>query len=269
MTKQLFTVVSLFWVLITFAGGEGNSILYKAAEEKDNFEFDLISKLQKTKTGNFLTCNLRLKNTSGEIKFIESIEVKVEIEAINSKNDKKLILNKSFSFNEEWIIAENDYAFYQPLNHSLESNEDYKILKINSCKIEKIDYGIQITEAINEKSCNYKQEAVLGLIESVVVKAHFQKEADHSPGYYKKGLDQNTIGHSVRVHCTLDLDNSSTKTIKLKENITIGVKIGDKYFYKKLKAQKLKGKEKKTENLFSVHFSDKLKTELPKAGLNP
>ena len=111
MTKQLLTLVSLLWVFIAFSEGENKTMLYKSAEQKDQFEFDLISKLQKSKSGNFLACNLRFKNSSGETKYIESIQVEVEVEAINQKNNKRVILNQSFSFSEEWIIAHHDYEF--------------------------------------------------------------------------------------------------------------------------------------------------------------
>ena len=269
MTKQILTLVCLLCFFVVHGKDEKKQILFKAKDKNDEFQFDFISKLQTSKSGDFITCNLRVKNTSNESQYIESISIEIEMEVTNLKNDSRNTVKQEFEFDQDWIVASEDFAFYQPKNKSLLNKDNYKVNNISSCKVLKIVSSAGTESTISSKEFEFNEKMFLGLVQSVLVKANFQKESDSSPGYYKNGLDLKSVGQSVLVHCTLNLNNSSNKAIKLKNDLTIGVKIGGKFYFKKLKAQKLKSKEIKTKNLFSVKLSNKLKSEQMKAGLQP
>jgi hypothetical protein len=258
MIKQLLTLTILFLCCasITHASDKNNPV-FKSESNKDELAFHVISKLQIYNGGADINCNLRIHNVSGETKFIQEVVIEFLLETEDKKTGNKSEMVQKVSFTKNWIIANKDYAFYSPKNKKLSPPKKSKCTKIIRCSVSKINYGLSSKEKKDNRKVKFNEETTLGLISPVILKIQFKKMMDRGVGYYKKDLaDQYTS--PTRVECTMKFENTGNSLVKIKDDVLINLNVEDVTISNPIQPMKILPSESITQNVFSIHFSQKL-----------
>lgn len=255
-TKLIYGLLTIvLFCSKNYASNSSDISSFKLKQESLNIE--VISKIESYKTSTELKCNLRIQNSDQNTVFIKKVILEFEIEGEVKKDKSSKTEKQLIEFNKAWIVAQDDYAFFEPMNHQLDDKK-IKWKKVKNCKVHSIQYGSNSTQKGEVKSIPFNQEEAIGYMNPILFKVKFQKKQDQQLGYYKTGL-QSYLKPPVKVDCILKYENNGSSLVKIKNEFGLNLAIDGQNFLEGIQEQKIKASQSKVETIFSIHFSGNIK----------